>query len=169
MVLAPVGPKGEVHGGGSRLPGEDLDAVSLISGAGRDVSTHEFQPAAAAANPASRQLEPKPLYDPTPYTPPLRSGLGDETYVPPWLYSKPPHYDMLHARKEFEVCCFSAVKDLLNKTGVSPKQVRFQGGCGVGAGAEAALAEQTAEPTGVSVCADAHPPITHKPNQPHPR
>jgi hypothetical protein len=23
--------------------------------------------------------------------------------VPPWLYSKPPHYDMAHARKEFEV------------------------------------------------------------------
>lgn len=31
----------------------------------------------------------------------MRSGLGDETYVPPWLYSKPPHYDMVHARKEF--------------------------------------------------------------------
>jgi hypothetical protein len=28
-----------------------------------------------------------------------RSGLGDETYIPPWLYSNPPHYDMEHARK----------------------------------------------------------------------
>ncbi|KAI8474465.1 MAG: FAE1/Type III polyketide synthase-like protein-domain-containing protein [Monoraphidium minutum] len=53
----------------------------------------------------------------------MRSGLGDETYIPPWLYSQPPHYDMAHARKEFEICCFSAVTDLLNKTGVSPKQV----------------------------------------------
>jgi hypothetical protein len=24
---------------------------------------------------------------------------------------------MAHARKEFEICCYSAVKDLLNKTG----------------------------------------------------
>ncbi|KIZ01890.1 3-ketoacyl-CoA synthase 19 [Monoraphidium neglectum] len=55
----------------------------------------------------------------------MRSGLGDETYIPPWLYSNPPHYDMEHARKEFEVCCFSAVRDLLNKTGVSPKQIGF--------------------------------------------
>ena len=53
----------------------------------------------------------------------MRSGLGDETYVPPWLYSKPPHYDMAHARKEFEVCCFSAVEELLNKTGVHPRQI----------------------------------------------
>ncbi|GBF92374.1 hypothetical protein Rsub_05576 [Raphidocelis subcapitata] len=53
----------------------------------------------------------------------MRSGLGDETYVPPWLYSKPPHYDMTHARKEFEICCFSAVRELLNKTGVHPKRI----------------------------------------------
>ena len=33
------------------------------------------------------------------------------------LYSDPPHFDMVHARKEFEITCYSAVKDLLNKTG----------------------------------------------------
>lgn len=58
------------------------------------------------------------------HSPPGSSGLGDETYVPPWLYSNPPHYDMEHARREFEICCFSAVEDLLNKTGVTPKQAR---------------------------------------------
>jgi len=52
-----------------------------------------------------------------------RSGLGDETSVPPWLYSDPPHFDMVHARKEFEITCYSAVKDLLNKTGVKAKQI----------------------------------------------
>eukprot|EP00877_Chromochloris_zofingiensis_P008304 jgi/Chrzof1/3727/Cz13g06210.t1_LCKAS9 len=52
-----------------------------------------------------------------------RSGLGDETYVPPWLYSEPAYYDMAHARKEFEETCFNAVKDLLNKTGVHPRQI----------------------------------------------
>uniref|UniRef100_A0A383VE34 3-ketoacyl-CoA synthase n=1 Tax=Tetradesmus obliquus TaxID=3088 RepID=A0A383VE34_TETOB len=52
-----------------------------------------------------------------------RSGLGDETYVPPWLYSKPQYFDYEHARKEFEVTCFSAIKDLLNKTGVQPRQI----------------------------------------------
>jgi len=30
---------------------------------------------------------------------------------------------MVHARKEFEICCYSAVRDLLNKTGVQPKQI----------------------------------------------
>lgn len=30
---------------------------------------------------------------------------------------------MAHARKEFEETCFNAVKDLLNKTGVHPRQI----------------------------------------------
>jgi len=33
------------------------------------------------------------------------------------LYSKPQYFDYAHARKEFEVCCFPAIRDLLNKTG----------------------------------------------------
>jgi hypothetical protein len=33
------------------------------------------------------------------------------------LYSKPQYFDYAHARKEFEVTCFTAIKDLLNKTG----------------------------------------------------
>jgi hypothetical protein len=36
------------------------------------------------------------------------------------LYSKPQFFDYAHARKEFEVTCFSAIKDLLNKTGMQP-------------------------------------------------
>jgi hypothetical protein len=38
------------------------------------------------------------------------------------LYSKPQFFDYEHARKEFEITCFSAIKDLLNKTGVQPWQ-----------------------------------------------
>eukprot|EP00878_Enallax_costatus_P003354 GHUV01003563.1.p1 GENE.GHUV01003563.1~~GHUV01003563.1.p1 ORF type:complete len:536 (+),score=169.57 GHUV01003563.1:329-1936(+) len=52
-----------------------------------------------------------------------RSGLGDETYVPPWLYSKPQCIDYAHARKEFETTCFTAIRDLFNKTGVQPRQI----------------------------------------------
>lgn len=35
----------------------------------------------------------------------------------------PPAFDLVHARREFEVTCFSAVQELLNKTGVPPRQV----------------------------------------------
>ena len=49
-----------------------------------------------------RTCECKRATPPPPVVTP-RSGLGDDTCVPPWLYSKPPHYDMAHARKEFEV------------------------------------------------------------------
>jgi hypothetical protein len=36
----------------------------------------------------------------------------------------PFFFDMAHARLEFEVTCFSAVQELLTRTGISPKQVR---------------------------------------------
>jgi 3-ketoacyl-CoA synthase len=39
------------------------------------------------------------------------------------LYSKPQCFDYEHARKEFEVTCFSAIRDLMNKTGVQPRQI----------------------------------------------
>jgi hypothetical protein len=39
------------------------------------------------------------------------------------LYSKPQCFDYAHARKEFETTCFSAIRDLLNKTGVQPRQI----------------------------------------------
>lgn len=47
-----------------------------------------------------------------------RSGLGDDTYVPPWLVNEPICMDIVHARLEFEITCFGAVQELLNKTGV---------------------------------------------------
>jgi hypothetical protein len=49
-----------------------------------------------------------------------RSGLGDDTYVPPWLISEPITMDIAHARLEFEVMCFSPIQELLNKTGQPP-------------------------------------------------
>ncbi|KAF8055285.1 KCS4 [Scenedesmus sp. PABB004] len=52
-----------------------------------------------------------------------RSGLGDETYAPPSLTNVPMDLSMSAARTEFEAIAFSAVKDLLNKTGVQPRQV----------------------------------------------
>ena len=52
-----------------------------------------------------------------------RSGLGDETYAPPSLTNVPMTINMGAGRAEFEAVAFGAVKDLLNKANVSPKQV----------------------------------------------
>jgi 3-ketoacyl-CoA synthase len=48
-----------------------------------------------------------------------RSGLGNDTYTPPWLVNEPICMDIAHARLEFEVTCFGAVQELLNKTGAT--------------------------------------------------
>eukprot|EP00878_Enallax_costatus_P002014 GHUV01002178.1.p1 GENE.GHUV01002178.1~~GHUV01002178.1.p1 ORF type:complete len:506 (+),score=137.11 GHUV01002178.1:244-1761(+) len=52
-----------------------------------------------------------------------RSGLGDETYAPPSLTNVPMDLSMSASRTEFEHIAFSAVKDLLNKTNVQPRQI----------------------------------------------
>eukprot|EP00878_Enallax_costatus_P009912 GHUV01010349.1.p1 GENE.GHUV01010349.1~~GHUV01010349.1.p1 ORF type:complete len:507 (+),score=77.65 GHUV01010349.1:205-1725(+) len=52
-----------------------------------------------------------------------RSGLGPETYAPPWLVNEPICMDIAHARLEFEMLCFGAIQDLLNKTGIQPRQI----------------------------------------------
>ncbi|GBF91682.1 hypothetical protein Rsub_03986 [Raphidocelis subcapitata] len=52
-----------------------------------------------------------------------RGGLGDETYLPPGLKEKPPAISMSDARWEFEQVCFTAIKEVLGKTGVQPRQV----------------------------------------------
>jgi hypothetical protein len=52
-----------------------------------------------------------------------RSGLGDETCVTPAIVQRIT--GMSVAREEFEQICFSAVQDLLSKTGVDPKRIRF--------------------------------------------
>ncbi|KAI8466382.1 MAG: peptidase S8/S53 domain-containing protein [Monoraphidium minutum] len=52
-----------------------------------------------------------------------RSGLGDATYAPPSLTDVPMALNMAASRAEFEAVAFGAVKNLLNKVDVSPKQV----------------------------------------------
>ncbi|KAI8464760.1 MAG: FAE1/Type III polyketide synthase-like protein-domain-containing protein [Monoraphidium minutum] len=52
-----------------------------------------------------------------------RSGLGDETYLPPGLQEVPPAISMSDARWEFEQVCFSSIKEVLAKAGVAPRQV----------------------------------------------
>ncbi|KIZ01226.1 3-ketoacyl-CoA synthase 4 [Monoraphidium neglectum] len=52
-----------------------------------------------------------------------RSGLGDDTYLPPGLNAKPPAISMSDARWEFEQVCFSAIKEVLGKAGVQPRQI----------------------------------------------
>ncbi|EFJ53061.1 hypothetical protein VOLCADRAFT_109539 [Volvox carteri f. nagariensis] len=52
-----------------------------------------------------------------------RSGLGQETYLPPAVQVMPPDCSMANARKEFEMVVFPIVEELLQRTGVHPKQI----------------------------------------------
>ena len=53
-----------------------------------------------------------------------RSGLGNDTYLPPCMADLAnPVPTMANARWEFEQVCFTAVRDVLDKTGVQPRQV----------------------------------------------
>ncbi|KAE8798180.1 3-ketoacyl-CoA synthase 5 [Hordeum vulgare] len=45
-----------------------------------------------------------------------RSGLGDETYLPPYHHHIPPYYYLSEARAEAELSIFTTIDDLLLKT-----------------------------------------------------
>jgi len=52
-----------------------------------------------------------------------RSGLGQNTYLPPAILSLPPKPCMAEARKEAEEVMFGAIDQLLEKTGVKAKDI----------------------------------------------
>ncbi|XP_054784235.1 3-ketoacyl-CoA synthase 1-like [Prosopis cineraria] len=52
-----------------------------------------------------------------------RSGLGDETYLPGGIMSKPPNLNMKEARYEAEQVMFGALDALFDKTGVKPRDI----------------------------------------------
>ncbi|XP_042480630.1 3-ketoacyl-CoA synthase 1 [Macadamia integrifolia] len=52
-----------------------------------------------------------------------RSGLGDETYLPFGITSKPPNLNMKEARSEAELVMFGALDSLFKKTGVRPRDI----------------------------------------------
>ncbi|GIL94726.1 hypothetical protein Vretimale_703, partial [Volvox reticuliferus] len=52
-----------------------------------------------------------------------RSGLGQQTYLPPAVQIMPPECTMANARKEFELVVFPIIEELLQRTGVHPKQI----------------------------------------------
>lgn len=52
-----------------------------------------------------------------------RSGLGEQTHLPPAVTSVPPAISMAAARKEFEDIVFQAVRLALEKAGVHPHEV----------------------------------------------
>lgn len=52
-----------------------------------------------------------------------RSGLGEETCLPPAIHYIPPKPSLEASRGEAEAVIFSAVDSVLKKTGVSPKEV----------------------------------------------
>ena len=52
-----------------------------------------------------------------------RSGLGEETYLPPAVRSDPPNPCIAEARKEAEEVMFGALDELFEKTSVKPKDI----------------------------------------------
>lgn len=52
-----------------------------------------------------------------------RSGLGDETYLPPAVQTVPPQINMQNARDEAEMVMFESVEKALKKTNLRPNQV----------------------------------------------
>ncbi|KAK1261453.1 3-ketoacyl-CoA synthase 1 [Acorus gramineus] len=50
-----------------------------------------------------------------------RSGLGDETYLPKGIQSRPPNLCMKEARLEAEAVMFNSLDSLFKKTGISPR------------------------------------------------
>lgn len=52
-----------------------------------------------------------------------RSGLGENTYLPPAVSQIPPNICMAEARKEAELVMFGAIDELLANTGVKPKDI----------------------------------------------
>lgn len=52
-----------------------------------------------------------------------RSGLGEETCLPPAIHYIPPAPNMAHAREEAELVIFSCMDSLFQKTGLKPKDV----------------------------------------------
>ncbi|KAJ9188203.1 hypothetical protein P3X46_003588 [Hevea brasiliensis] len=52
-----------------------------------------------------------------------RSGLGDETYIPRGISSRPPNLCMDEARREAESVMFGALNSLFDKTGVKPRDI----------------------------------------------
>ncbi|KAJ4950801.1 hypothetical protein NE237_027633 [Protea cynaroides] len=52
-----------------------------------------------------------------------RSGLGDETYLPPGITSTPPVLSMKEARSEAETVMFGALDSLFERTRVRPRDV----------------------------------------------
>lgn len=53
----------------------------------------------------------------------LRSGLGDETYLPRGITSVPPNLCMKEARAEAEAVMFGSLDSLFTKTGVEPRDI----------------------------------------------
>ncbi|KAA8529169.1 hypothetical protein F0562_034032 [Nyssa sinensis] len=52
-----------------------------------------------------------------------RSGLGEETCLPPAIHYIPPNPNMEAARGEAELVIFSAINSLMKKTGLKPKDI----------------------------------------------
>ncbi|CAL9767886.1 unnamed protein product [Musa acuminata subsp. burmannicoides] len=52
-----------------------------------------------------------------------RSGLGEETSLPPANHYIPPHPTMEASRAEAQLVIFSAIDDLIRKTGLKPKDI----------------------------------------------
>nr|AAC34858.1 senescence-associated protein 15 [Hemerocallis hybrid cultivar] len=52
----------------------------------------------------------------------VRSGLGDETYLPPGIQARPPKLSMAEARLEAETVMFGCLDALFESTGINPSR-----------------------------------------------
>ncbi|BDA41114.1 3-ketoacyl-CoA synthase 2 [Coccomyxa sp. Obi] len=52
-----------------------------------------------------------------------RNGLGEETYLPPALHMDPPKVNMENAREEARMVLFGAVQEVLDRTGLAPRDI----------------------------------------------
>ncbi|KAF8057911.1 KCS2 [Scenedesmus sp. PABB004] len=50
-------------------------------------------------------------------------GLGNETYLPPWLANHPQDTSIEKAKLEFDLIVIKACRELLERTGVSPRRI----------------------------------------------
>ncbi|KAJ6848815.1 putative 3-ketoacyl-CoA synthase 6 [Iris pallida] len=85
-----------------------------------------FKPPASCRFPRSALIEQTRLLNPDEQSVRYQiriaetSGLGDETYVPPALRSFPHRPSLEASRAEARIAIFSAIDDLLEKTGLDP-------------------------------------------------
>ena len=107
------------HGGGAGERGHRLLHVQAIAGVHAGLRVLQATEAGRVQQwrvPAERSVElQRKVCE--------RSGLGEETSLPPAVMSETPNPCMEEARREAEMVMFTAIDALLQRTGINPKEI----------------------------------------------